>query len=161
MLARVRSPHLGESTASYCDSHAPTDAPSRARWVARSRLGILYRTPLVLDYRLVVATKTEQPTASPRKAIVKRRRSRPDAAEIAAIRRHIEHALTDGSVPARKALLQALVHEIRVEGRDRVVPWFRVPGGADPKVRAPARSAPPAGNRADGKRPNLRFHGEY
>ncbi|MDA8288640.1 MAG: recombinase family protein, partial [Actinomycetota bacterium] len=67
----------------------------------------------------------------------------PDADAIAAMRHHIEHALTDGSVPARKALLRALVHEIRVEGRDRVVPWFRVPGGADPKVRALARSAPP------------------
>ena len=65
----------------------------------------------------------------------------PDAGEIAAMRRHIVQAFTDGAVPARKALLQALVHEIRVEGRDRVVPWFRVPGGADPKVRALARSA--------------------
>jgi len=46
----------------------------------------------------------------------------------------------DDAVPARKALLQALVHEIRVEGRDSVVPWFRVPGGADPKFRALARS---------------------
>ena len=71
--------------------------------------------------------------------------SAPGADEIAVMRRHIEHALTDGSVPARKALLQALVHEIRVEGRDRVVPWFRVPGGAEPKVRTLARSAPPAG----------------
>jgi site-specific DNA recombinase len=71
--------------------------------------------------------------------------SAPNVEEIAAMRRHIEQALTDGSVPARKALLQALVHEIRVEGRDRVVPWFRVPGGANPKVRALARSAPPAG----------------
>ncbi len=71
--------------------------------------------------------------------------SAPGADEIAVMRRHIEHALTDGSVPARKALLQAFVHEIRVEGRDRVVPWFRVPGGAEPKVRTLARSAPPAG----------------
>ena len=69
----------------------------------------------------------------------------PDASEIAAMRRHIAQALTEGAVPARKALLQALVQEIRVEGRDRVVPWFRVPGSADPKVRALARSAPPAG----------------
>ena len=69
----------------------------------------------------------------------------PDADEIAEMRHHIEQALTDGAVPARKALLQALVHEIRVDGRDRVVPWFRVPGGANPKVRALARSAPPAG----------------
>ena len=57
------------------------------------------------------------------------------------MRHRIEHALTDGSVPARKALPQALVHENRVEGRDRVVPWFRVPGGAEPKVRALARLA--------------------
>ena len=64
----------------------------------------------------------------------------PDAEVIAEMRRNIEHALTHGAVPARKALLQALVHEIRFEGRDRVVPWFRVPGGADPKVRALARS---------------------
>ena len=56
-----------------------------------------------------------------------------------------EKAVTDGAVPARKAPLQALVHEIRFEGRDRVVPWFRVPGGANPKVRALACSAPPAG----------------
>ena len=65
----------------------------------------------------------------------------PDAEVIAEMRHHIEKAVTDGAVPARKALLQALVHEIRVEGRDRVVPWFRVPGGANPKVRALARSA--------------------
>ena len=69
----------------------------------------------------------------------------PDADEIAAMRQHIEHALTDGSIPACKALLQALVHEIRVEGRDRVVPWFRVPGGAEPKVRALGGWAPPGG----------------
>jgi site-specific DNA recombinase len=73
------------------------------------------------------------------------RATAPDAEEIAAMRHHIENALTDGSVPARKALLQALVHEIRVEGRDRVEPWFRVPGGAEPKVRALVRSAPPTG----------------
>jgi site-specific DNA recombinase len=69
--------------------------------------------------------------------------SAPDPGEIAAMHRHIAHALTTGAVPARKALLQALVHEIRVESRDRVVPWFRVPGGANPKVRALARSALP------------------
>ncbi|HLW45105.1 MAG TPA: hypothetical protein VKR78_02735, partial [Acidimicrobiales bacterium] len=69
----------------------------------------------------------------------------PDAEVIAEVRHHIEKAVTHGAVPARKALVQALVHEIRVEGRDRVVPWFRVPDGADPKVRAVARSAHPWG----------------
>ncbi len=69
----------------------------------------------------------------------------PDADELAVLRDQIADALAKGSVPARKALLQSLVHEIRVEGRDRVVPWFRVPGGAEPKVRALGGWAPPAG----------------
>jgi site-specific DNA recombinase len=60
----------------------------------------------------------------------------PSADELSALRDQIAHALANGSVPARKALLQSLVHEIRVDSRNRVVPWFRVPGGADPKVRA-------------------------
>ena len=54
--------------------------------------------------------------------------SAPDAEVIAEMRRNIEHALTHGTVPARKALF----HEIRAEGRDRVAEWFRVPGGANP-----------------------------
>jgi hypothetical protein len=29
-------------------------------------------------------------------------------------------------MPAKKALVQALVHEIRVEGRDAIIPTFRV-----------------------------------
>ena len=69
----------------------------------------------------------------------------PDAEVIAEMRHHIEKAVTNGAVPARKALFQALVHEIRVEGRDRVIPWFHVPGRANPKVRALARSVPPEG----------------
>ena len=70
----------------------------------------------------------------------------PDAGEIAAMRRHIAQALNDGAVPAHKALLQALVHEIRVEGRDprrTVVPRAR---GRGPEGSRPlARSAPSAG----------------
>jgi len=69
----------------------------------------------------------------------------PDAEVIAEIRRNIETAVTTGAVPDRKALLLALLHEIRVESRDCAVPWFRVPGDADQKVRALARSAPPGG----------------
>ena len=67
----------------------------------------------------------------------------PDADELAALRDRIAAALTNGSVPARKALLQSFVHEIRVDGRDRVVPWFRAPVGAEPKVRALGGWAPP------------------
>ncbi len=48
--------------------------------------------------------------------------SAPDAEVIAELRHHNEKAVTGGAVSARKALLQALVQEIRVEGRDRVVP---------------------------------------
>ncbi len=65
----------------------------------------------------------------------------PDAEVIDEMRQHIEKAVTGGTVPARKAILRALVHEIRVEGRDRVISWFRVPGGANSTVRALARSA--------------------
>ena len=64
--------------------------------------------------------------------------------KLAELRDQIVNALTNGSVPARKSLLQSLVHEIRVDGRDRVVPWFRVPGGAEPKVRALGGWAHPA-----------------
>ena len=55
-------------------------------------------------------------------AIQRASASAPDAEELAALRRQLEKSLKNGAVPARKALLQALVHEIRVEGRDRVVP---------------------------------------
>ncbi len=58
---------------------------------------------------------------------------------------HIAQAVTNCAVPARNALLQVLVHEIRVEARHRVTPWLRGPSGAKPKVRALARSAPPTG----------------
>ena len=69
--------------------------------------------------------------------------------KLAELRDQIVNALTNGSVPARKSLLQSLVHEIRVDGRDRVVPWFRVPGGAEPKVRALGGWAHPASQNAN------------
>ena len=59
-----------------------------------------------------------------------------DADELVAMRRRIEQSVTSASVPARKAFLHALMYEIRVEGRDPVVPWVCEAGGADPKVRA-------------------------
>ncbi|MGH9304991.1 MAG: recombinase family protein, partial [Acidimicrobiales bacterium] len=63
------------------------------------------------------------------------------AAKVRGLRERREELLAGASSPARKALLQVFVHEIRVDVRDRVVPWFRVPGGAEPKVRALARLA--------------------
>jgi site-specific DNA recombinase len=69
----------------------------------------------------------------------------PTDAELTALRAHIDDALANGAIPARKALLQALVYEVRVESRDKVVPWFRVRGGEPKKVRALGGLAPPAG----------------
>ena len=51
----------------------------------------------------------------------------PSDGELFALRSQIDEALVNGATPARKALLQALVHEVRAEpGQDRpVVPCPR------------------------------------
>ena len=69
----------------------------------------------------------------------------PSDGELSALRAQIDDAFTNGATPARKALLQALVHEVRAESRDKIVPWFRVRGGEPKKVRALGGLAPPAG----------------
>ena len=69
----------------------------------------------------------------------------PSDAELSTVRAHIDDALANGATPARKALLQALVHEVRVQSREEVVPWFRVRSDASVKVRALGGLAPPAG----------------
>ena len=63
----------------------------------------------------------------------------PSQAILAHLRERIHEAVTQGPMPAKKALAQALVHEIRVEGRDAIIPTFRVPTLAGPgqKVRTP------------------------
>ena len=48
--------------------------------------------------------------------------------------------MADGDPPARKALLQALVQEIRVVSRAEIYPFFNLP-----VVRPPYGSVPPAG----------------
>ena len=48
------------------------------------------------------------------------------------MRAEAELILSNGLLPQRKALLQELVAEIRVEGRGSITPVFRVP---DPPVR--------------------------
>jgi site-specific DNA recombinase len=60
----------------------------------------------------------------------------PSDTELSDLRAHIEEALINGAIPAQKAVLQSLIHEVRVESRERVVPWFRVRGGEPAKVRA-------------------------
>jgi site-specific DNA recombinase len=67
----------------------------------------------------------------------------PSDAELSALRAQIDEALANGATPARKPLLQALVHEVRAESRDKIVPWFRVRGGEPSKVRALGGLAPP------------------
>ena len=54
------------------------------------------------------------------------------ALQLQQVRTEAERILSDGPLPQRKALLQELVAEIRVEGRDSITPVFRVP---DPPVR--------------------------
>ncbi len=71
----------------------------------------------------------------------------PTPAHLTALRVRIEKALK-GDMNERKALMQALVHEISVTSRASIHPTFRFPSGLtgpDGKVRALARSAPLAG----------------
>jgi site-specific DNA recombinase len=80
----------------------------------------------------------------------------PTKAHLTALRARIESALSRGTMNERKALMQALVHEIKVESRANIVPTFRFPPGlADPdgKVRALAKSAPSDRHGSKRKRP--------
>ena len=69
----------------------------------------------------------------------------PTKVHLAKVRARLERAMA-GEAAERKALVQALVHEIRVESRASVRPVFRFPTTPeDGNVRALARSAPSAG----------------
>jgi hypothetical protein len=60
----------------------------------------------------------------------------PSQATLAHVRERIHQAVAQGPMPAKKALVQALVYEIRVEGRDAIISTLRVPTtGQDQKVR--------------------------
>lgn len=58
--------------------------------------------------------------------------------DIAALQAEVAQTIRDGDAPTRKALLQALVGEIRVEGRGRILPTYCLPAGVAP----PAGSVP-------------------
>ena len=62
--------------------------------------------------------------------------------QLAALREQINQAVADGSPATVKSLLQALIHEIRVDSRHAIHPVFRVPLARDPQpddaVRAPS-----------------------
>jgi Transposase DDE domain group 1 len=68
----------------------------------------------------------------------------PTSAELSELRQRVEAAVAGGSNALVKSLLQALIHEVRVDSREAIHPVFRVPVGGDHQqddaVRAPSRS---------------------
>jgi site-specific DNA recombinase len=62
----------------------------------------------------------------------------PSEDVLAAIRQHVAHVMEHGPDSQRKAVMQALVGEVRVHSRDHIVPTFYVPEDSDPaKVLMP------------------------
>ncbi|HVA06822.1 MAG TPA: hypothetical protein VNG12_08790, partial [Acidimicrobiales bacterium] len=55
----------------------------------------------------------------------------PTSAELGDLRQRVEQAVAGGSSALVKSLLQALIHETRVESRQAIHPAFRVPTGGD------------------------------
>ena len=70
--------------------------------------------------------------------------SAPTSQELSVLRERVAEAMAKGSTASVKALLQALIHEIRVDSRDAIHPIFRLPVGGDHQgddaVRAPSPS---------------------
>jgi len=68
----------------------------------------------------------------------------PSVEELSALRDRVAEALASREPALVKSLLQALIHEIRVDSRQAIQPIFRVPVGGDHQqddaVRAPSRS---------------------
>jgi len=68
----------------------------------------------------------------------------PSPEELSALRDRVAEALASGDPAPVKTLLQALIHEIRVDSREAIHPVFHVPVGGDHQqdgaVRAPSRS---------------------
>jgi hypothetical protein len=54
-------------------------------------------------------------------------RAVPENQELAQLRAAVREAIADGKPAVIKSLLEALVHDISVEGRHRIVPSFRLP----------------------------------
>jgi site-specific DNA recombinase len=64
--------------------------------------------------------------------------------DLRGLQAHVREVIETGEPPARKALLQALVHDIRVVSRDEVYPTFNFPA-----VRPPCGSVELAGLEPD------------
>jgi site-specific DNA recombinase len=60
--------------------------------------------------------------------------------DLAMLKTHVREVIEHGDPPTRKALLQALIHEIRVTDRSEIHPVFSLPA-----VRPPSGSVPPPG----------------
>ncbi len=60
--------------------------------------------------------------------------------DLSALQAHVRDVIATGDPPTRKALLQALVAEIRVVSRYEIYPAFSLPA-----VRPPCGSVPPTG----------------
>ncbi|WP_219905289.1 hypothetical protein [Actinopolyspora mortivallis] len=84
-----------------------------------TRCGLRTRTLTALD---------EQPTA-------------PDTTTLTEVADHINEIITDGTANQRKALIEALVPQVKITGPDRLAPAFRVP---QPQNNKEAASASPA-----------------
>jgi hypothetical protein len=71
----------------------------------------------------------------------------PSKEELADLRGKVRQAIETGPSSATKVLLQALIHEIRVEARDAIRPVFKLPVGSAllAGVRAPSRLVRPQG----------------
>ena len=68
----------------------------------------------------------------------------PEPAELARLKTDALQALGRGPLPQRKALMQSLIAEIRVQDRSRVTPVFRVPVFAPPEGLVGAAGIEPA-----------------
>jgi site-specific DNA recombinase len=72
----------------------------------------------------------------------------PTDEDLDRIRGLLRDTIQTGANRDRKTLLQALVHEVRVNGRDRIRPTFRVPAdGSGRKVRTPFKIGGPGRDR--------------
>lgn len=73
-----------------------------------------------------------------------------DASQFGVVRQMIADSIHGDDDAAKKQLLQGLVQEIRIEGRDKIVPVFRMPnlpaGDQEEKVRAMGSWAVPTGH---------------
>ncbi|GAA4884649.1 recombinase family protein [Saccharopolyspora cebuensis] len=76
----------------------------------------------------LAAALDEQPTA-------------PDATTLTEVADHINEIITDGTANQRKALIEALVPQVKITGPDRLVPVFRIPQPRNNEEAAPASPA--------------------